>query len=161
MESGGALRRSAPSGLGNSVVLSNTIGSGPNSYVCGWTPPIEWLALPLNAGTQWSSQSQCTVSAYGQTETVKETMQAKVTGLERISVAGKVLDCWVIARTMHLEGSGAYAFTSDNTSQEWFSPKYGQIGKSTTDTKNSGTYNGQTRTSESKSSTEAVTLDPQ
>ena len=88
-------------------------------------------------------------------------MQSKVTSLERISIAGKVLDCWVISRTTHIVGSGAYEFTSDSTSQEWFSPKYGQIVKSSTDTTSSGTYNGQTMSSQSKSTTEAVTVDPE
>ena len=117
------------------------------------------MTLPLSVGATWSSDSQCTVSAYGKTETVKESMQSKVTSLERISIAGKVLDCWVISRTTHIVGSGAYEFTSDSTSQEWFSPKYGQIAKSTTDSKNSGTYI--TQWWDGVATTEAVTVDPE
>jgi hypothetical protein len=142
------------------LMLSNTFGSGASTFVCNWTPPVQLLALPLSIGTAWSSDSRCTVSASGQTETVHETMQAKVTGLERISVAGKVLDCWVISRTTHVDGTGAFNFTSDSTSTEWFSPKYGQSAKSTDDSKNSFTYNGSSHTNESKSTTEALTLDP-
>lgn len=143
------------------MLLSNTFGSGANASTCKWAPAIESMPTSMAAGTTWSSDSTCSMSAYGRTETMHETMQAKILRLERISEAGRVIDCWVASRTVHIEGAGVYPFTVDTTTTDWFTPKYGEIAKSETDTKSSGTSNGQTTTSQVHTTTEAVTLDPQ
>jgi hypothetical protein len=142
-------------------MLSNTFGTGQNAATCTWQPPIETLPIPVTTGATWSSDSSCTISAYGQTEKVHETVQAKVARLERITEAGTAIDCWVMSRVVHIDGTGMYPFTIDTTSTDWFSPKYGEIVKSESETKSSGTYNGQTTSSQTHMTTEAVTIDPQ
>lgn len=142
------------------LLLSNTFGSGAQAATCTWTPPIQAYALPLKVGAKWNSDSQCTVSVQGQTENVHETATSTVVRLERISEAGKVLDTWVVSRTIHIEGKGVYAFTTDTTQSEWFAPKFGQIAKSAGETKSTFTFNGQTNSTDSKATTDAETLDP-
>jgi hypothetical protein len=110
-------------------ILESTFGQPPQGFRCDWNPDVLEYKLPLAQGTTWQAAQSCTP---GQGFTIEFESTSRVTGAERIRVAGQDVDTWVIRSEGTLtfrtpQGSSTQNLTSDSR----FSPKHGLSVKST------------------------------
>ena len=107
------------------VVTKSRFTFGSSTAECDWEPDMQEYAFPLARGTTFSVDSRCTITVQGAVVNVRRTATSKIVELQRVKVAGTVVDTWVIDQTEKVETSGGFASTSESTGKEWFSPKHG------------------------------------
>jgi len=110
-------------------ILESTFGQPPQGFRCDWNPDVLEYKLPLAQGTSWRAAQSCTAA---QGFTIEFDSASRVTGAERVRVAGQDVDTWVIRSEGTLtfrtpQGSSTQNLTSDNH----FSPEHGLSVKST------------------------------
>jgi hypothetical protein len=93
---------------------------------CDWNPDLLQVRLPLRKGVEYTADSSCATSVFGQPATIKATSRAKVMDAKRVEVPAGTFDVWVI------EGSSTLTFTSpqatitqEETSTTWYAPGIG------------------------------------
>lgn len=157
----------------NSVVWSDTAMTitsstyqlegerGSASGECDWDPDMHEYALPLRVGVSWTVNSRCAMRIEAQAVTIERTGEAEVTALERIKIAGQVVDVWVIER--HETSATRFArgsLDTDTRVKEWFSPKHGLKLRVEGTAKTKSTFGDRTRENEAAVGEEILNLEP-
>lgn len=108
-------------------------GDGTQSGSCDFQPPLRILAQPMAAGTAWNFDSRCTIQFGAQSVVIHISGSAKVIKADRVSVAGTLVDTWLIERTSTNEiiyGGQTKSTNTSKSSEEW-APAYGLDTQST------------------------------
>lgn len=117
-------------------VLNTVFALAGGSRQCDWDPDVLRSRLPLAVGTSWEARSSCTFEGIGPTPLVLTYRSTgRVAGVQRVRVAGEVLDVWAVEETESFDFGGR---TVDNTTTTLASPRHGLIVKSSTRTRDSG-----------------------
>lgn len=117
-------------------VLKTVFVLAGGSRQCDWDPDVLRSRLPLAAGVSWEARSSCTFEGIGPTPLVLTYRSTgRVAGVQRVRVAGEVLDVWAVEETESFDFGGR---TVDNVTTTLASPRHGLIVKSSTRTRDSG-----------------------
>lgn len=135
------------------VTLRRTSGTGADGGGggggCDWEPDVRQYAFPLSEGAAWTGEGSCTLTSERGSVTIKQSVNAKVTGRERLTIGGEQVDAWIIEGVDTTTiGSGARSAKRESRYREWFSPAHGLMVKRIATTTAQGPENSGERSSE-------------
>ena len=127
--------------------LATTFNVGQGSLRCAWSPVFAQYAFPLKAGKAWAVRSSCHPNT---ATSITLSGTSRVSGRQRVSVAGTSVDTWIVLTdaTITFSGNGV-AFTERLHDVDHFAPDRGvtvQEVETTTDRDPSGKQTHDTTT---------------
>ena len=118
---------------------------------CDWNPDAIQVRLPLRRNLEWSGESSCTTTVFGQPATLKLSGQAKVVDAKRVQVAAGTFDVWVVEGRQTLTfTSPSFTVTQEQSGTTWFAPGIGINVRDSGTAKTSGPEGGRDQQVESE-----------